>query len=212
MKTATAKDQRFWDKLAAKYASQPIADQESYEKKLEITRKYLTPDSDVFEFGCGTGSTAILHAPYVRHILATDLADNMLAIGRDKAREAGIENVTFECTGIEEFDARGRQFDVVLALNIIHLCRDPLAVMNKARSLLKPGGHFIQSTVCLKDAMPIAPFVIPVMQLIGKAPHVKFLKRDQLFDQIDEAGFHVVETFRPERKLSAEFIVATPAP
>jgi hypothetical protein len=84
--------------------------------------------------------------------------------------------------------------------------------MNKARSLLKPGGHFIQSTVCLKDAMPIAPFVIPVMQLIGKAPHVKFLKRDQLFDQIDEAGFHVVETFRPERKLSAEFIVATPAP
>ncbi|MEQ8558821.1 MAG: class I SAM-dependent methyltransferase [Henriciella sp.] len=208
MMTATAKDQRFWDKIAEKYSKQPISDQETYEKKLALTRKYFTPESEVFEFGCGTGSTAILHAPHVKHILATDVADNMLAVGRERAAEAGVTNVTFEHTDIESFDPQGRQFDTVLGLNIIHLCRDPLAVMQKVHSLLKPGGHFIQSTVCLKDAMPIAPFIIPFLQLIGKAPHVKFMKRADLDAMIEEAGFEVEERFRPEKKLSAEFIVA----
>ena len=208
MQATTAKDERFWDKIAAKYSKQSISDQETYEKKLEITRTYFTPESDVFEFGCGTGSTAILHAPYVKSILATDVSDNMLAVGRERAAEAGVTNVTFEHSDIETFDPQGRQFDVVLALNIIHLCRDPLAVMQKVRTLLKPGGHFIQSTVCLKDAMPISPLIIPVMQLIGKAPHVKLMKRGELDRMMDEAGFDVVEQFKPEKKLTAEFIVA----
>ena len=87
MQATTAKDERFWDRLAEKYASQPIADQATYEQKLAITRKYLTPESEVFEFGCGTGSTALLHAPHVRYILATDVAGNMLDIGRGRAAE-----------------------------------------------------------------------------------------------------------------------------
>ena len=63
---------KFWDKIAKKYAKQPVADVPSYEKKLEITRGYLSPETQVLEFGCGTGSTAISHAPFVRHIRAID--------------------------------------------------------------------------------------------------------------------------------------------
>lgn len=59
---------RFWNRTAASYSRMPIADQASYEKKLEITRTYLRPDMDLLEIGCGTGSTAIEHAPQVKHI------------------------------------------------------------------------------------------------------------------------------------------------
>lgn len=208
MTASTARDVKFWDKLADKYSKQPIADQQTYETKLAITRKYLTPESEVFEFGCGTGSTAILHAPFVKHIHATDISDNMLAVGRERAAEAGVTNVTFECTDIASFDPKGRQFDTVLGLNIIHLCRDPLAVMQTAKTLLKPGGYFIQSTVCLKDAMPIAPFIIPVLQLFGKAPYAHFMKRADLDAHMAAAGFEVVEEFRADKKLTADFIVA----
>ncbi|MEQ9317121.1 MAG: class I SAM-dependent methyltransferase, partial [Henriciella sp.] len=107
MQATTAKDARFWDKLAEKYSKQPISDQETYEKKLDITRKYLTSESEVFEFGCGTGSTAILHAPHVRHILATDVAPNMIEIGRQRAAEAGAVNIAFECTDIERYEPNG---------------------------------------------------------------------------------------------------------
>jgi SAM-dependent methyltransferase len=76
---------RFWDRRAEKYALRPVAGQEAYEKKLEITRSYFPRDSEVLEMGCGTGSTALVHAPYVRHILATDISPAMINIARGKA-------------------------------------------------------------------------------------------------------------------------------
>jgi len=59
---------KFWDKIAERYSRQPVADEAAYQKKLQVTREYLKPDMEVLEFGCGTGSTAIAHAPYVKHI------------------------------------------------------------------------------------------------------------------------------------------------
>ena len=80
---------RFWDKLAEKYARQPVADEEAYRTKLRVTQSYLRPDMEVLEFGCGTGSTALVHAPFVRHILAIDFSTKMLEIARGKAEAAG---------------------------------------------------------------------------------------------------------------------------
>ncbi len=62
MGTAT----RFWNWTAERYSRQAIADEASYKKKLAITQEYLTPNIRVVEFGCGTGSTAIVHAPAVK--------------------------------------------------------------------------------------------------------------------------------------------------
>ena len=59
---------KFWDRHAERYAKSPVADEASYQKKLQVTREYLRPDMEILEFGCGTGSTAITHAPYVKHI------------------------------------------------------------------------------------------------------------------------------------------------
>ena len=130
---------RFWDRNAKRYARSPIADQDAYERKLEITRGYFTPESEVLEFGCGTGSTALLHAPHVRHILATDYAAGMLQIARQKASDQGIENVTFTQSSIEEFRT-DRRFDAVLCLSLLHLVADRPAALARAFELLKPGG------------------------------------------------------------------------
>ena len=54
---------KFWDRIAVHYSKQPVADELSYQKKLEVTREFLTPQSKVLEFGCGTGSTAIAPCP-----------------------------------------------------------------------------------------------------------------------------------------------------
>ena len=81
-----ARPEKFWDRMAARYARQPVADEAVYQRKLEMTRSCLRPDMELLEIGCGTGSTAIVHAPHVRHILATDISENMLAIAREKAQ------------------------------------------------------------------------------------------------------------------------------
>ncbi len=51
---------------------------------------------EVLEFGCGTGTTAITHAPYVKHIRAIDISSNMIEIAQRKADAKNIKNVTFE--------------------------------------------------------------------------------------------------------------------
>ena len=52
-------ESKFWDRIADSYARKPVADEDAYQRKLRITRDYFEPEMDVFEFGCGTGSTAL---------------------------------------------------------------------------------------------------------------------------------------------------------
>ena len=91
----------FWDKIAEKYAKRPVADQSAYERKLATTRRYLRADMEVLEFGCGTGATALHHAPFVKHIRATDISGKMIEIARSKAEAQGVTNVTFEQSDVE---------------------------------------------------------------------------------------------------------------
>ncbi len=112
---------KFWDRIANRYSKSPVGDEASYQRKLQETREHFRPDVEVLEFGCGTGSTAIAHAPYVKHIQAIDFSAKMIEIARSKAEAANVENVTFLRSTIEELNAHDRTWDVVLGLNILHL-------------------------------------------------------------------------------------------
>ena len=114
---------RIWNWIAKRYAKSPVKNEIVYQKKLQVTQEYFKPNMKVLEFGCGTGSTAIAHASYVNHILATDFSENMLEIAREKARLSGIENITFELTTIENLEAASKSFNAVLGLNILHLVK-----------------------------------------------------------------------------------------
>jgi ubiquinone/menaquinone biosynthesis C-methylase UbiE len=198
---------KFWDKTADKYARMPIADEAAYQHKLQVTRALLRPEMEVLEFGCGTGSTAILHAPHVKQITAIDLSERMLEIARGKAAAAGVDNIRFERATIDDFGAADGSFDLVLGLSILHLVADRNAVIRKVHRLLKPGGHFVSSTVCLGDTMGFFKFIGPVGRAVGLLPLLRVFKRKQLVDSIAAAGFEVVEDWQPG-KGKAVFVVA----
>lgn len=182
----------FWDKTAERYARSPIADEAAYRKKLDITRDYFRPDMEVLEFGCGTGSTAIAHAPYVKHIRATDLSGNMIEIARGKAQTANIGNITFEVADIDTLDAADASFDAVMGHSILHLLEDKDAAITKVHRLLKPGGVFVSSTVCLGDtALRYIRFIAPVGRLLGLMPLVRVFTSQELIDSLTRAGFSI---------------------
>ena len=68
----------FWDRIAVRYAKNPVSDKAAYQKKLVLTQQYLSADMNVLDFGCGTGSTAIVHAPYVNSYHAIDVSPRMI--------------------------------------------------------------------------------------------------------------------------------------
>ena len=200
----------FWDRVAPGYSQRPISDTESYARKLAATQALMRPDMRVLEFGCGTGSTALEHAPHVSHIEATDVSAAMIAIGREKAEQAGIANVSFSQSSVEEFDADGH-FDMVLALNLLHLLPDRTAALAKIHRLLKPGGLFISSTVCLADSMWYLRPLIPVLQWIGKAPYVSFVGTNDVLGEVAAAGFEEQEHWTHGGRANSLFLIASKA-
>lgn len=187
------KSEKFWDKTAEKYAASPIRDEETYRKKLEKTQEYFTAEMDVMEFGCGTGTTAIHHAPHVRSYLATDISGNMVEIGREKAEEAGIENLAFEKASLDSMTYPPESFDAILGLNSLHLIRDIEGGLARINEMLKPGGIFIHSTAILSDSkLWFLKPVIPLITMLGFVPYVKFYRKEQLVSQIEAAGFETV--------------------
>ena len=201
---------KFWDRLAVRYSKQPIADEASYQKKLDVTRGYLRPEMEVLEFGCGTGSTAIAHAPYVKHIRAIDVSSKMIEIARSKADTGDVRNVTFEQSDIDGLEVADQSVDSVLGLSILHLVENRQDVVSKVYTMLKPGGVFVSSTACLGDTMKVFKLIAPIGKFLGLMPTLKVFTKKDLEDSLVEAGFEIVHDWQPGKGKSV-FIVARKA-
>lgn len=193
---SNSKDARFWDRMARKYAASPISDTAGYERTLERTRHYLKPDFTAFEFGCGTGSTALRLAPSVAKLVATDISSEMIAIAREKAAAQGQTNIEFAVGTPESAQFSDASFDAAMAFNLLHLVEAREAAYRGVHRLLKPGGLFISKTPCLKEMNPLFRPLVPIMQFFGQAPTVAFFSAAELEREIEAAGFEIVERAR----------------
>jgi len=201
------KADRFWDRHAKGYAKRPVADEAAYQRKLEVTQTYFRPEMEVLEFGCGTGTTALIHAPFVKHIRAVDLSAKMLEIAQAKADAAGVRNVTFEKSDIASFSAPEASYDVVMAHSLLHLLEDKDAAIAKIFRLLKPGGYFVSSTVCIGGQVPWLRVLLPIGRCLGLLPLVKFFTPDELAQSLTGAGFRIEHSWQPGKRKGV-FIVA----
>ena len=200
------RESRFWNKRADNYSKRPVSDEATYEKKLDITRKYFRPDMEVLELGCGTGSTALAHAPYVKHILATDLSTRMVEIGRDKAKAAGIDNVTFAAASADGLDVPDGSIDAVMGHNLLHLLENKEQVIDDVHRMLKTGGLFVTSTACIGDMMFLFRLIVPVGRSLRLFPLVKVFTAAELKQSLDKAGFEIEHEWLP-KKNAALFII-----
>ena len=204
-----AETDKFWDNAAVRYAKSPVSDEATYQKKLDETQRFFTPDMHILEFGCGTGTTAVHHAPHVQHIDAIDISENMLEIGRAKAAEADVENITFTRGTLTEFNAETASLDAVLGLNVIHLLADRQAVIAEVERILKPGGVFVSSTVCLGNSyLRFIKLVAPLGKLLGLMPDVFVLTEAELASEITDAGFSIESQWHHGKNGIAVFMVA----
>ncbi|MDZ4777114.1 MAG: class I SAM-dependent methyltransferase [Alphaproteobacteria bacterium] len=191
--SGVANDARFWDRIARKYAADPIADMAGYERTLERARQYLKAGDTALEFGCGTGTTALKLAPSVARYLATDISPEMIAIAREKAKAEDCSNAEFEVATPNAAPWSAETFDVALGFNILHLVAGREAALKGVHRLLKSGGLFISKTPCLKEMNPLIRVAVPVMQAFGKAPYVAFFTAQELEREIEATGFEIVE-------------------
>jgi SAM-dependent methyltransferase len=208
---AVSRKARFWDRIARKYAADPIADMPGYEATLRRVQGLLTAEMNVLEIGCGTGSTALRLAPFTRRLLATDVSAGMIAIAREKLAAEPIPQLAFALADADAPAIGPGDYDAVLAFNLLHLVSYLDQALAQAVQALKPGGRLISKTACVAEMNPLIRWLaIPVMQAIGKAPHVLLFDADTLQAAMVRQGLVIeaVERHGTKGKDIRVFIVA----
>lgn len=203
-------DAQFWDRLAEKYAAQPVKDVAAFDRKKAITREHLSPGATVVELGCGTGSLALELSRHAGHIHAIDVSAEMIRIAEAKRAAQGVTNVTFHTGTLDAVLPRlPRGVDAVWAYSILHLVDDRTATLATAFDLLRPGGRFISSNVCLGGTWVPYRSIIAVMRWLGKAPRVHCYSRATILRELAAAGFVDAREHDVGAESAVAFVVAS---
>ena len=93
---------------------------------------------EVIEFGCGTGYFTKAVAKNARHVMATDLSEEMLELAKKQLKE--FRNVIVQKADCEERAFPLGSADTVFMANILHAIENPLRALQQSYQLLKHGG------------------------------------------------------------------------
>ena len=196
---------RFWNLIAKRYSRQKIGDPIAYEEKLKRTRALFKPDMRILELGCGTGGTARLHSKHVAQVHAVDFSHSMVEIARQRSANEGVTNVTYEVASVDDLQIE-QPFDVVMAMSLLHLLPNWRAVLANIHTYVRPGGYFVSSTVVLESAPLFLRILLKILRPFGLLPPVQAIPAQVLRDELEMAGFHIVDFWQP--KADSAFVIA----
>lgn len=209
--SAAASKARFWDRIAPKYAADPIADLAGYEATLRRVQGLLSPQHDVLEIGCGTGSTALRLAPFTRSLLATDVSPQMVAIAQQRLAAQPTPQLRFAVADAESAAFGPEAFDAVLAFNVLHLTSALDEALSRLVQALRPGGRLISKTACIAEMNLLIPYLaVPVMRALHLVPPVLCFDEHRLRSAMVRQGLQIVciERHGTRGKDTRAFIVA----
>jgi ubiquinone/menaquinone biosynthesis C-methylase UbiE len=104
----------------------------------------LQPGEKVLDIGCGTGAATLAAAAVVGargYAVGVDLAGEMMAQARRKAREEGLANVAFHPADAEHLPFARDSFDAVVSAASMFFLSDPSKGLREWRRVLRPGGR-----------------------------------------------------------------------
>jgi arsenite methyltransferase len=104
----------------------------------------------VLDLGSGAGGDVLISARRVGptgRAIGLDMTDEMLALARRNAAQAGVDNVEFVKGYIEDLPLPDSSVDVVISNCVINLSGDKQRVLDEAARVLKSGGRFAVSDV-----------------------------------------------------------------
>jgi arsenite methyltransferase len=110
----------------------------------------------VLDLGSGGGIDVILSAKRVGptgFAFGLDMTDEMLALARANAQQAGVANAIFLKGVIEDVPLPGDSVDVVISNCVINLSTDKAAVLTEIARVLKPGGRVGVSDIVAEDRL-----------------------------------------------------------
>ena len=148
----------------------------------------------ILDVGCGGGLVCEPMARLGGAVTGIDADGEALDVARTHAAEGGLA-IDYIATTSDALAAQGRQFDLVLALEIVEHVADADAFASSLRALVKPGGLLIVSTLnrtprSFLNAIVGAEYLLRWLPR-GTHDWRKFLKPSELARLLSRSGFVV---------------------
>ena len=134
----------------------------------------VEPGSHVLDVAAGYGEpslTAARKAGPDGRVVSSDIAAEMLAYGRERAGEAGLENIEFLHAGANDLDFPHESFDAAVSRWGIIFDPDGEGAAARVRGFLKPGARFAISSWGTPEQVPmIARPMKAALDFLGLPP------------------------------------------
>ncbi len=98
------------------------------------------PHWRALDVATGAGHTALLFAPHVAHVIASDLTEPMVAKAAQLAGQRGFSNVETRLADAESLPFDDNSFDLVTCRLAFHHFPEPRQAVAEFARVLKPGG------------------------------------------------------------------------
>jgi SAM-dependent methyltransferase len=155
-----ARQRRDWGRSAAGWrawqgllfgATAPVS-----ERLVELAR--IEPGDHVLDVAAGAGEPSVTAAQVVGpdgKVVATDIAPEMLAFGRERAAVAGIDNIEFVEADASSLDFLPETFDAAVSRWGLIFEPEAEAAAGRIRGFLEPGGWLAISSWGPADRVPM---------------------------------------------------------
>jgi ubiquinone/menaquinone biosynthesis C-methylase UbiE len=171
----------------------------------------LSANQQMLDVASGPGLLARAAARSTRgvRVVAFDLAEEALAVGRERAVAEGLSDIDFQKGDAEQMPFADASFDCVLCgLGLMHF-PDAAAATREMFRVLKPGGRFVASVWGERSDVPFLSCALAAIERNLPPPKVerpsmfRFGNPEVLKRMLQECGFTAIDVER---------VPITPAP
>lgn len=183
---------KFWNKQAKGFNSETQPEMDSL---IQQSKPYLSHDFDVLDFACGTGYSTMHVAPLVKTIHGIDYSDEMIRYAKEKQVNTEVANIVFSEGTIDSLIKAypNKQYDVILAYNVLHLLPNTEESIHQMFRLLKPSGVLITNTVCLNEKKNLAAYLVKGISKLGIFPDLNSYSIKGLEQMLVQAGIDTLQ-------------------
>jgi ubiquinone/menaquinone biosynthesis C-methylase UbiE len=108
--------------------------------KVELTRRYVTPQARVLDVGSANGVHLRLVAPLCAHATGIDVSPRMIEIARERLAADGVANVDLVQASADDLPFDDASFDLVYSFSTLLLVPNLSQALDEIRRVLVPGG------------------------------------------------------------------------
>jgi SAM-dependent methyltransferase len=151
------------------------------------------------DVGCATGDFLLAAGSLVKRTCGVEIS----AYASEAARRRGIE--TLWRGDFLEAQLPGSSFDLISMWDYIEHVQEPLANLQKAYELLRPGGYLALSTGDIGS--PTARLMGRMWHLMTPPKHLYFFNRSTLSGMLEAAGFRELAIQYFGKRVPADFML-----